>query len=75
MPGKLLQRIRALFRREPREFTYEPVTHRLDSNPILPQGMMESIAPSYEEALAKEKDVDPLQGEEDSSGSASSSRI
>ena len=75
MLGKLIQRIRVLFRREPREFIREPLTHRLDSKPILPQGMMEAIAPAYEEALAKEKEVAPLQGEVDSSGSASSSRI
>jgi len=55
MWGKLLQHIRTLFRREPREFTYEPVSHRLDPHPILPQGMMESIAPSYEEIMAKQK--------------------
>ena len=56
MWDKLLQQIRASFRREPREFSYEPVIHRLDSSPIIPQGMMEAIAPSYEEALAKEKE-------------------
>jgi len=55
MWGKLLQQIKALFRREPREFIYEPVIHRLNPSPILPQGMMEAIAPSYEEALAEEK--------------------
>jgi len=56
MWGKLLQQIRALFRREPREFIYEPVIHRLNPSPILPQGMMEAIAPAYEEALAKENE-------------------
>ena len=52
---KLLQRIRAFFRREPREFSFEPVTHRLNPHPVLPQGMMEAMAPAYEEALAREK--------------------
>lgn len=55
MWGKLLQQIRALFRREHREFIYEPVTHRLNPHPILPQSMMEAIAPAYEEMLAKQK--------------------
>lgn len=55
MWGKLLQQIRSLFHGEPREFIYEPVAHRLNSHPILPQGMMEAIAPAYEEVLAKEK--------------------
>jgi len=53
--GKLLQHIKALFRREPREYIYEPVTHRLNPHPILPQGMMEAIALVYEEMLQKEK--------------------
>lgn len=55
MWGKLLQHIRALFRREPLEYIYEPVTHRLNPHPILPQGMMEAIAPAYEEMLAGQK--------------------
>ena len=55
MWGKFLQHIRALFRREPREYIYEPVTHRLNPHPILPQGMMEAIAPAYEEMLARQK--------------------
>ena len=55
MWGRLFQHIRALFRREPREFIYEPVTHRLNPHPILPQGMMAAIAPAYEEMLAKQK--------------------
>lgn len=50
-----MQQIRALFRGEPREFIYEPVTHQLNSHTILPQGMMEAIAPAYEEVLTKEK--------------------
>jgi len=50
-----LQQFRALFRREPREFIFEPVKHRLNPHPILPQGLMISIAPAYEEALAKEQ--------------------
>lgn len=75
MSGKLLQQIRELFRRKSRGVTYEPVTHRLDPSPILPQGMMEAIAPAYEEALAKEKEVDHLQEEDDSSRSVNSSRI
>lgn len=54
MWDKLLHQIRTLFRREPPEFIYEPVVHRLDPSPIIPQGMMEAIAPSYEERLAKE---------------------
>lgn len=56
MRGKLLQKIGALFHREPREFIFEPVTHRLNPHPVLPQGMMSAIAPAYEEALAKEKE-------------------
>ena len=56
MLGKLLQKFRALSCREPREHIFEPVTHRLNSHPILPQGMMSSIAPAYEEVLAKEKE-------------------
>ena len=55
MWGIILQHIRMLLRREPRELIYEPVTHRLNSHPILPQGLMSSIAPAYEEALNKEK--------------------
>ncbi|PLX91819.1 MAG: hypothetical protein C0619_07070 [Desulfuromonas sp.] len=56
MWGKLSQKFRALSRREPREYIFEPVTHRLTSHPILPQGLMSSIAPAYEEVLAKEKE-------------------
>jgi len=56
MRSKLLQQIRGLFRKKPREFIYEPVVHRLNPSPILPQGMMEAIAPAYEEALSKEKE-------------------
>ena len=55
MWGKLLQQIRALFRRELCKFIFEPVTQQLTPHPILPQGMMSAIAPAYEEALAKEK--------------------
>jgi hypothetical protein len=54
--GKLIQQIKAIFRREPREFIFEPVTHRLSPHPTLPQGMMEAIAPAYEEVLAKEQE-------------------
>ena len=56
MWSKLLQQIRALFRRSPSEFNYKPVTHRLNSKPTLPKGMMEDIAPAYQEVLAKEKE-------------------
>ena len=55
MKGKRLQQFRALFRRSPREFSFEPVTHRLNPHPVLPQGLMSSIAPAYEETLAREK--------------------
>ncbi len=54
MWGRMLQQIRVLFRREGREFIYEPVTHRLNPRPILPQGMMEAIAPAYEEVATQE---------------------
>jgi len=53
---KLLQQFGALFRREPSKFNFDPVTHRLNPHPVLPQGMMSAIAPAYEEALAKEKE-------------------
>jgi len=56
MWGKLLQKTRILFRRKPHESIHEPIIHRLNPNPILPQGMMEAIAPAYEEALAKGKE-------------------
>jgi len=52
---KLVQQFRALFRREPRKFNFDPVMHRLNPHPVLPQGMMSAIAPAYEEALNKDK--------------------
>lgn len=60
MRRMLLQQIRALFRKEPREFIFEPVAHRLDPHPVLSQGLMSAIAPAYEEALVKEKGENPL---------------
>jgi len=53
---KLLQQFSTLSRREPSKFNFDPVTHRLNPHPILPQDMMSAIAPAYEEALAKEKE-------------------
>jgi len=65
MWSKLLQQLRALFRRDPRKYNFDPVTHRLNPHPLLPQGMMSAIAPAYEEALAKEKgDKAPQESQE-----------
>ena len=64
----LLQKTKALFCRKSSEFSFEPVTHHLPAHPILPQSMMEAIAPAYEEMLSKEKEEQgenaPLQSEE-----------
>ena len=58
--GNVLQKIKDLFRSEARDPNYEPITHRLNPDPNLPQGMMEAIAPAYQEALAKEKEESSL---------------
>lgn len=55
MLKKMLRRIKPLFQGQTRTFTYEPVTHRLDPHPVLPQSMMEAVSPAYEEVLAREK--------------------
>lgn len=52
---KRLKKIKPLFRRESRAFNFEPVTHPLNTHPVLPRGMMSAIAPAYEAALAREK--------------------
>lgn len=54
MLKKRLQQFRVLLAKEPRRFHFEPVTHRLDPHPVLPQGLMRSIAPAYDEVLAQE---------------------
>lgn len=56
MRKKSLQQIKILFRKKPRAFSFEPVTHQLNPNPVLPQGLMSAIAPAYEETLAKEQE-------------------
>jgi hypothetical protein len=61
MLRKLLQQFRALFRKEPCKFNFEPVTHRLNPHPVLPKDMMSAIAPAYEEALNREKEKNASQ--------------
>lgn len=51
-----MKQIKDYFRREPSKFTFEPVEHKLEPQPVLPKSMMAAIAPAYEEKLAQEKE-------------------